>query len=227
MEIKLAAQSRSKEEKLGKDFIPAVIYGKGVDNQSLKLKKADFEKVFKVAGESNLIDLEISGKAVKVLVKEIQRDVMKNFFTHVDFYQVNMKEKITAEIPLHFIGESEAVKALGGVLIKDMDSLPVECLPGDLVDHIDIDISILKTYEDAIRVNDLVLPKGLTLVHHTNEVIAAVKEPKAEEEPTPVAETPVEGAEAAAPGAAAPASGAAAPAAAGENKGEKKEGGKK
>ncbi|MFA5109218.1 MAG: 50S ribosomal protein L25 [Patescibacteria group bacterium] len=190
MDFKLTAQKRERNEKLSPEFIPAVLYGKGVENQSLKIKKVEFDKAFKAAGESNLIDLDFGQGAVKVLVKDTQHDVMKGFFTHVDFYQVNMKEKITTEIPLHFVGESKAVKELGGVLIKDMIHLTVECLPSDLVDHIDVDISVLKTFSDAIRVNDLSLAKGLSLVHHTNEMVAAVKEPKVEEEPVAVEAAP-------------------------------------
>jgi large subunit ribosomal protein L25 len=196
MEIKLSAQVRKDKERLDADFMPAVIYGKGLVTSSLKIKKSDFEKAFKAAGESNLIDLDFGQGAVKTLIKDTQRDIMKGFFTHADFYQVNMKENIMTEIPLHFIGESKAIKELGGTLIKDMDSVEVECLPSDLVDHIDVDISVLKTYSDAIHVSDLTLPKGLTLVHHTNEMVAAVKEPRVEEEPVPVAEA----AAAAAPG---------------------------
>lgn len=183
MDLKLSAQLREKNEKLSPDSLAAVLYGKGVVNQNLKIKKVDFDKVFKAAGESNLINLDFGASPVKVLVKDIQRDALKNFFTHVDFYQVNMKEKIHTEIPLHFIGESKAVKELGGVFIKDISTLEVECLPSDLVDHIDVDISGLNTFSDAIRVNDLILPKGIVLMHHTNEVVAAVKEPKIEEEP--------------------------------------------
>ncbi len=212
MELKLAAEPRDKKDKFGPEFIPAVLYGKGVENQNLKIKKSDFEKVFVKSGESNLIELATPTGAVKVLVKDFTRDALKNFFTHIDFYQVNMKEKITTEIPLHFIGESKAIKELGGALIKDMNAIEVECLPGDLVDHIDVDISVLNTYDDAIRVNDLKLPQGLALVHHTNEVVAAVMEPKVEAEPVVV--TPEAGAT--------PAEGAAVPA-----EGAKKEEGKK
>jgi len=187
MDIKLSAQLRAKGEKSGLDQIPAVIYGKGVETQSLSVKRSDFEKVFRTAGESTLIDLDRGDGSIKVLVKDIQRDILKGFVTHIDFYQVNMKEKIKTEIPLHFVGEAKAVKELGGALIKDLDSVEVECLPGDLVDHIDVDISVLNTYEDAIRLNDLTLPKGLVLVSETNEMVAAVREPKAEAEPEPVA----------------------------------------
>lgn len=189
MTIKLNAKLRSDQERLDSDTMPGVVYGKEVDNKNLKMKRADFEKAFKEAGESNLIDLDIDNSTVKVLVKEVQRDVLKNFYTHVDFYQVNMKEKVKTEIPLHFVGEAKAVRELGGALIKDMDSIEVECLPTDLVDHIDVDISVLNTFEDAIRTNDLQLPAGLTLVQHTNDVVAAVKEPKVEVEVAP-AETP-------------------------------------
>lgn len=186
-EIKLSAKTRSKGEKIVIDYIPAVIYGKGIETQSLNVKRSEFDKTFKVAGESNLINLEHDGQTVKVLIKDIQRDVVKNFVTHIDFYQVNMSEKIKTEIPLHFIGESKAIKELGGTLIKDMDTVEVECLPGDLVDHIDVDISVLNTFDDAIRQNDLTLPKGLELISETNEMIAAVREPKVEVEETPVA----------------------------------------
>ncbi len=180
MELKLQAEKRIDGEKLATDYIPAVVYGKGVANQNLKLKRVDFEKVFSAAGESNLIELDFGSSAVKVLVKDIQRDVLKYTFTHVDFYQVNMKEKITTEIPLHFVGESKAVKELGGMLMKEINEIEVECLPSDLVDHIDVDISALATYDDVVKIDSLTLPKGFRLTHnHPSDVVAVVVEPKA------------------------------------------------
>lgn len=182
MEFKLKAEKREKNEKLAVDYIPAVLYGNGVENQSLKLKKVDFEKAYDAAGESNLIDLDFGAGAVKVLVKETQRDVLKYTFTHVDFYQVNMKEKVTTEIPFSFVGEAKAVKELGGMLMKEMDGIEIECLPSDLVDHIDVDISVLATFEDVITVGDLILPKGFELKHNNAEdEVAKVVEPKAQE----------------------------------------------
>ena len=188
MEFKLKAEKREKNEKLPADIIPAVLYGKDIESQSLKLKKVDFEKAFSSAGESNLIDLDINGVTVKVLVKDLQRDVLKYTFTHVDFYQVNMKEKITAEIPLHFIGESKAIKELGGMLMKEINDLEIECLPSDLVDHIDINISVLATFDDVIKIGDLTLSKSFRLVHnHPSDVVAVVVEPKVQvEEVKPV-----------------------------------------
>ena len=193
MDIKLSAQAREKGEKLSKDFVAGVLYGKGVENRMLKVKRVEFEKTFKAAGESNLITLELGGAPIKVLVKETQRDVIKGFFTHVDFYQVNMKEKIKTEIPLHFSGEAKAIKELGGVLIKDMSNVDVECLPGDLVDHIEVDISVLSTFADAIRVSDLKIPAGLTLLTPGDAMVAAVREPRKEVVEEPVAAAPAEG----------------------------------
>jgi len=179
MTIKLGATLREEQERLSQDFIPAVLYGKGITNQILKIKKNDFDRVFKEAGESNLIDLDYGSGSVKVLVKDIQRDVIKNYIIHADLYQVNMKEKITAEVPLHFIGDAPAVKNLGGILMKDLDSLEVECLPSDLVDHIEVDVSGLSAFDDAIRINDLKLPKGISLTRETNEIVAVISQPRA------------------------------------------------
>ena len=190
MDFKILAEKREKKEKLDKDFMPGVIYGNGITSQSLKVRKVEFDKIFATAGESNLIDLTLDGKSIKVLVKDIQRDPLSHTLTHVDFYQVNMKENVITEIPLNFIGESKAVKELGGTLNKDLDAVEVECLPSDLVDHIDVDLSLLTSFDDAIRISDLKLPKGLVATANPEEMVASVREPKIVEE-EPVAAEPV------------------------------------
>lgn len=194
-EIKLSAKIRKNiEGKLEKitsnDMIPGNIYGSGSENINLEIKKQDFEKVYDIAGESNLIDLSIDeGEAVKVLVKEVQKDVVKNKPIHVDFYKVDMTKKITTEIPLEFIGESKAVKDLGGMLSKNLDSVEVECLPSDLVDHINVDISVLNTFDDNINLEDLKIPDGLELTSETNDLVVTVTEPRVQEEPEEEAAT--------------------------------------
>ena len=186
MDFKIKVEKREKKEKLSKDFIPAVLYGKEIESQSLKIRKAEFEKIFASAGESNLIELDLEGAKIKVLVKDIQRNVLNHSLTHADLYQVNMKEKVVAEIPLNFIGESKAVKELGAMLNKDLDNLEVECLPGYLVDHIDVDISVLTSFDDAIRIGDLKLPAGVVATGEAEEMVASVKELKIVEEEVPV-----------------------------------------
>lgn len=200
MEVKLSAQKREKNEKLDKNHLAAVVYGKNVEAQSLKVNKMEFEKVFAAAGESNLIKLDLGSGPMNVLVKDTQRDVMKNTFSHVDFYQVNMKEKLNVEIPLHFEGEPKAVKELGATLVKELHEIKVECLPTDLVDHIIVDVSVLHSFDDVIRISDLPLPKGMEILDELATIVARIEEPK-EEAPaevvpaataTPVAPTEAE-----------------------------------
>lgn len=186
-EIKLSAELRKEKDnnvnKIRREgFLPANIYGSGMENKNIKIKNLDFEKVFNAAGESHLINLEVDGKEpLKVIVKDVQKDPVKDNIIHVDFYQVNMSKKIHTEIILNFIGESKAVKELGGTLIKHTDSIEIKCLPGDLVDRIDVDLSNLNNFHDTVKAGDLKLPKGVELAGNTDETIAIVLEPAKEE----------------------------------------------
>ena len=188
MEFKLLAEIREKKEKLAQNYLAAVLYGNGLDSISLKLDYNVFAKIFAEAGESNLITLELDKQEFPVLVKAVQKDVIKGTYIHIDFYKVNMKEKVKAEIPLEFIGESKAVKELSGVFLSNLDEVAVECLPSDLVDHIDVDISNLNEFGDVIHLQDLKLPVGIELMHEGNEVVCMVEEPKKVEEAEPIAE---------------------------------------
>lgn len=185
-EFKLAAKSRS-EKGLGglrkAGLIPGVVYGRGVASRSVSVEAIPFRKVLAEAGESSLVDLEIEGgEGVKVLIHDIQTDPLRDDVTHVDFLQVRMDEKIVTDIPLAFVGESLAVKGLGGTLVKNHDSLEVECLPGDLVREIEVDITPLATFEDTIRVRDLTLPKGITVLDEPEETVVLVEPPRSDEE---------------------------------------------
>ncbi|MDD2680830.1 MAG: 50S ribosomal protein L25 [Patescibacteria group bacterium] len=182
MELKLSAEVRAKDEKLEKDLIPGVVYGRGLESRSLKLNYNAFAKVFAEAGESNLITLNLGGKDIPVLVKATQKHPLKSTYTHIDFYEVNMKEEVKAEVPLEFIGESKVVKEGSGIFSVIIDQIGVECLPGDLVDHIDVDISVLAEFGDAIRLSDIVLPKGMTLMQDDTAVVCMVEEPNKVEE---------------------------------------------
>jgi large subunit ribosomal protein L25 len=185
--LKLEVQKRDKEENvknlISSGFVPAVIYGPKVkENKLVKAKANDLKKIVLAAGESTLVDLMIGGKLEgKVLIKEEQRSPIKDELIHVDFYEVDMTKEIHAEIPLHFIGESKAVKELAGVLIRSINEIEVKCLPTDLVNHIDVDVSSLNTFDDVIKIHDIKLPSGIKLVHETDDVVATVAEPKAEE----------------------------------------------
>ena len=164
-------------------LIPVVLYGKDFKTQSLSVNKSDLEKVLTKAGTSTIVDLEIEGgENHKILLHEPQRDAVHSDILHVDFYKVNMKVKIHTEIPLEFVGVSAAVEDLEGNLITNKDALEVECLPDDLVNHIEVDISVLKTFEDLIKVEDLKIPAGIEVQDESEEIIAQVTPPRSEEE---------------------------------------------
>jgi len=163
-------------------FVPGVVYGKKYDPQGIKLDGIEFNKIFKEAGTSNLIELHLEDKKFKVLVHDYQLDPVKGNILHVDFLKVNMKEKIHAEIPLEFVGDSAAVIDLEGSLITSIDSIEVECLPGDLISEIKVDLSVLDDFEKNIKISDLNIPEGIEVLAEPEEVVAFVQEPRSEEE---------------------------------------------
>lgn len=163
--------------------IPAVLYGHGAKPQNISVNRIEFTKIFEDAGTSSLIDLKIEDSApVKVLSHEPQVDPVRDAPLHVDFYRVRMDEKIKTEIPLEFTGESEAVEQLDGSLVTNRDNVEVECLPADLVSEIQVNIAVLKTFEDTISVKDLKVPQGIEILTDPDEVVALVEPPRSEEE---------------------------------------------
>lgn len=163
--------------------IPANLYGRGFENLNLTLDKKDFEKVFKTAGSSTIVDLEIKDKSSeKILIHEPQLDPVSDQIIHADLYKVNMKEEIHTEIPLEFVGVSFAVSDLEGNLITSKDALEVKCLPDKLVSEIQVDISILKTFENVIKVSDIKIPEGIEILNDPEEIVAQVTAPRSEAE---------------------------------------------
>lgn len=185
--IVLKAKKREDKEKIneikGLGDIPAVVYGPGYDSRSVKLNSVEFEKIYADAGTSTMIELNIdSDQAIKAIIKDVQFN-HKNQCIHVDFYKVDETKKMTAPITLNFIGESEAVEKKNGVLSKNLDFIEVECLPGDLVPHIDVDLALLKEIGDSITIKDLALPETFSIKHDDNDSVASVVEQKVEAEP--------------------------------------------
>lgn len=164
-------------------ILPAVLYGHEVKPINLSLNGKEFSEIFDKAGTSSLINLEIEGeKPIKILVHDLQIHPVTDKTMHVDFYQVKMTEKITTEIPLEFVGEAPAVKELEGNLITSKDEIEVECLPDALVPKIDVDISVLKTFDDLIHIKDLNVPSNIEVLDNPEEVVALVTPPRSEEE---------------------------------------------
>ncbi len=164
-------------------FIPAVLYGAEIKNLSIEVDKKEFEDVYKDAGESSLISLEIEGKKFSVLIHQIARDPITGEFLHVDFYHPSSKKKVEAEIPLIFEGEAPAVKELGGTLEKALQTVEVKGLAQDLPREIKINVENLKTFEDRVLIKDLEIPERVELLKDPDEIVVHVTPPgKVEEE---------------------------------------------
>ena len=162
--------------------VPAVMYGNKIASENLWVNDLDFSRVYSKAGESALIELEVGKKKLNVLIHELQHDHRSGKVSHVDFFQVNMKEEVETEIPLEFVGESAAVKAHGGVLIKNMDAVLVKCLPANLPEKFVIDLSQLATFEAHITVADLKTSEEVEILLEAETVIALVAAPRTEAE---------------------------------------------
>ncbi|MCL5011252.1 MAG: 50S ribosomal protein L25 [Patescibacteria group bacterium] len=180
-------------------FLPAVLYGEGVKDVLLKVGEKDFQKIFKEAGESSLVSLQTGDKKLDVLIHSLSKNPVSGRIEHVDFYHPSVRKKVSAEIPLVFIGEPPAVKKFNGVLIREMQALDVRGLAAKLPREIVVDVGGLENIEDKIYAGDLVLPEGVELAKHSNEIVALVvpmKEEKIEKEEKPAEEpaTPVEAA---------------------------------
>ncbi|MFA6511512.1 MAG: 50S ribosomal protein L25 [Patescibacteria group bacterium] len=175
---------QKKVQKLRKQgLIPAVLYGHGLETAHIQVGQKELTHLLRTASESSLIDLTIADAApVKVLLHEVQRDPLTEEVIHVDFYQVRMDEKLETEIPLHFVGESAAVKNEGGILVKNHDHLKVRVLPGDLVPSIEVDITALASLNTSLKLKDITLPKGIEPLIEQEEVLVVVTPPRSDEE---------------------------------------------
>lgn len=163
--------------------VPCVLYGNDQKNVSVECDYSEIYRAYAKAGESVIVDLDVDGTTVPSLFYEVQFDPVSDKITHVDFYAVDMKKEIEANVPIEFTGESEAVKGLGGVLVTVHDHLYVKCLPKDLPQHLEVSIEPLKEFGDSILVSDVALPSGVTVSEEPDAMLATVQEPRKEAEP--------------------------------------------
>jgi len=164
-------------------LIPAVLYGQDVEAVPLQINEKDLQKVLRQAGTHQLISLQI-GKArpQMTLARDIQRDVLKHGYLHVDFYAVKMDQKVNAQVPLVLVGVSPAVRDKGAILTHGLDELEIECLPGDLISSIEVDLAALVDYNDSISVAELAVPATITILSDPDSLVARVESPRLAEE---------------------------------------------
>lgn len=150
-----------------KGLLPGTVYGKKVKSISISIKKDEFAKIHKEAGETGLVQLTLEGAATKdprpVLIHTVQVDPVTSEPLHVELHQVDLLEKVSARVPLEQVGESPAVTGKTGVLITVLDEVEVEALPADLPEKITVDLSGLSEVGQEIKVSDLQIPNGVTV----------------------------------------------------------------
>ncbi len=169
-------------------MLPANLFGHNLASQALQVEEKAFQRAFAQAGMNTLVSLKVAGAEPKmVLIRGLQRNPLKRNLLHVDFYQVAMMEKLTAQVPLVFVGEAPGVAA-GGILLHNIDEVEIECLPGDLVRHIDVDISGLQEIDDTIYVKNLQVSAAIRILRDPDEVVVKILPPAKEEVEEVVAE---------------------------------------
>lgn len=177
--------------------IPASVFGASTQSISLTLERVAFQKLFRKAGETTLVDLYIEGEKQPrpVLITHVQTHPVKDTLVHVDLHQVDLTKAVTAPIPVTLIGESAAVKDKAAILVTVLSEIEVEALPTDLPDRIEVDISKLVEFGDSIHVKDLSVDrKKVKVLIGEDETVITVQEPKEEiEEVPPPAGGPAEG----------------------------------
>ncbi len=184
MTINIKAEKRTKIgklESLRKDgFMPAVFYGHKKEATPIQIKKVDFIKAWKNAGESTVIKLDTPEGEVEALIHDVDLDPLTSEPRHADFYVFEKGHKVEIDVPLEFIGISPAVKDLGGALMKILHEIKIKAEPSNLPHQIDIDISSITELEGQILARDIVLPKGVELMENEEEVVVTVATPRAE-----------------------------------------------
>jgi large subunit ribosomal protein L25 len=179
-QIELAATRRTVEKNAAKRLrqegkVPGVLYGHAVGNVPLEFEALNLKRILAKAGASQLIQLRIdaASSTQPVLAREIQRDVLSGEPIHVDFLAVSMTEKITAEVTLTLVGEPAAVATGEGLLLQGSNTIEIECLPGDLIPTLEVDVADLEL-NHAIYVSDLRVPDNISILSDPQELVAQV-----------------------------------------------------
>jgi large subunit ribosomal protein L25 len=162
--------------------LPAVIYGHGIEPTAITLDAREANRVLASVGASTLITIDLEGEDYSVLVRDRQNHVLRRHLLHVDFQALSMTETVRANVAL-ILGEEEApaVQAYGAMIITGVESLEIECLPGDLVDRIVVDVTSLESIGDSILVQDLPVPKGISILDDPETMVVVATAPAAEE----------------------------------------------
>lgn len=173
---------------------PVHLFGHGIESQALQCDTARLQQVLAEAGKTKLINFKIDGekKARSVIVREVEIELPRRGLVHVDFYQVRKAEEMKVEVPVVLVGEAPALKVRENTLLQELDTLSVECLPANIPASVELDISSLTESEQVLRVKDIELEKGVTVLNDPEVVVAKISALRVEEVVEEVVEEAVE-----------------------------------
>jgi len=180
---------------------PVHLFGHGIESQALQCDTARLQQVLAEAGKTKLINFKIDGekRARSVIVREVEIELPRRGLVHVDFYQVRKAEEMKVEVPVVLVGEAPALKVRENTLLQELDTLSVECLPANIPASVELDISSLTEADEVLRVKDIELEKGVTVLNDPEVVVAKISALRVEEVVEEVVEEAVEAPEAAPP----------------------------
>lgn len=166
-----------KVKKLRKEgLFPANIYGKGVKSLSVQVPYKDFEKVYKEAGVTGIVDVEVGADVRPSLIHNVQQDYYNHKLLHADFFQVNLKEKVKTMVKIVTIGEPKAVSEKLGLLLQPLSEVEIEALPTDLPDKIEVNVEPLTQVNAQITVSEIKAPTGVAILTDASQVVAKIGE---------------------------------------------------
>ncbi|MGH7246047.1 MAG: 50S ribosomal protein L25 [Candidatus Levyibacteriota bacterium] len=156
--------------------LPANVYGKDMKSTAVQVTMKDFQKVYKEAGETGVVELDVVGEKRPVLIHNVQIDPISMDPVHADFFQVNLKEKVKTMVPVVITGEPKAVTDKVGLLLQTLSEVEVEALPTDLPENIEIDVTSLAAVNDQVTVADLKKPAGVEILSDGAQTVAKISE---------------------------------------------------
>lgn len=167
-------------------ILPANIYGKKIKSLAVQVDLKSFLPVFAKVGETGVVSLKVKGekKVRPVLIHHLQLHPVDDRPLHADFYQVDLKEKVTTEVPVELVGQSPAVEGKKGVMVQLLSEVEVEALPTNLPDKFEVNIGQLLKIGDGLRVKDLTVPEGVKVLTPAGQILVRIEAPSKEETPS-------------------------------------------
>jgi large subunit ribosomal protein L25 len=169
-------------------IVPANVFSRGKDSVAVQASYQHIAKLYLDAGKTHPVELQLGDKQLLALVNDVEFDPVKNVITHVTFQEVKKGEKVTADVPLHLVGESPAERA-NLIVVQMRDTITVEAEATHIPDAFDGDKSLLAAADDVLKISDLTVPAGITILDELDTVLAKVDVPRAEVEAVAEAET--------------------------------------